>query len=119
MSKKAIIESLLPEAREDAKFSAFLSQQLEDIETEVYRIEYPKLKFRQFLPVDSSYPAGVESISFYEYDIFGVAKWISNYAQDLPNVSIRGEKFTSTVEGIGASYHYSTQDLRAAALARM
>ena len=119
MASKQVIESLLSEAREDAKVSLFLSQQLEQIESEVYRIEYPELKFRQFLPVDTSYPSGVETISFFEYDEFGMAAWISNYAMDLPNVSVRGEKFSSTVEGIGASYAYSTQDLRAAAMAKM
>lgn len=119
-TKKQIVESLLSEeCRQDAKFSAFLSQQLETVEAEAYRIEYPNLKFRQFLPVDNNYQSGVETISFYEWDVFGSAKWISNYAQDLPNVSVRGEKFSSNVEGIGASYQYSTQDLRAAAMARM
>lgn len=118
-NKKAILEALVPEAREDAKFSAFLSQQLEQIESTVYRIEYPELKWRRFFPVDTNYAPGVETISFYEWDIFGQAAFISNYAQDLPNVSIRGEKFSSNVESIGASYQYSSQDLRAAALARM
>ena len=119
MANTKIIEEVLPEARQDAKVSQFLAQQLELVEAQTYKIEYPELKFRQFLPVDTSYPSGVEFISFYEYDEFGMAAWISNYAMDLPNVSVRGEKFTSTVEGIGASYTYSTQDLRAAAMAKM
>lgn len=119
MSKEAIIKSLIEEARTDAKYSAFLSQQLEQVEAEVYRIEYPELKFRQLIPVDNGYNPGVETISFYEYDIFGQAKFISNYAQDLPTANIRGEKFSSNVESIGSSYYYSTQDLRAAAMARL
>jgi hypothetical protein len=51
--------------------------------------------------------------------MFGMADWITPGADDLPDVSVRGEKFSSNVEGIGASYHYTTQDLRAAAFAGM
>ncbi len=118
--REDLIKALLSsDARFDAKTSLFLAQQLETIESAVYNIEYPELKWRRFIPVDGSYDEGVETISYYEYDMFGMAEWIANYAKDLPNVSIRGEKFSSTVEGIGASYHYSTQDLRAAAFANI
>lgn len=112
-----LIKEMVTEARTDAKVSAFLSQELEAIESELYRVEYPEIKFRQFLPVKNDYPAGVETISYRVYDIFGHAKFIANYAEDLPYVAVRGEKFSSNVEGIGVAYGYSTQDLRAAAMA--
>jgi hypothetical protein len=117
MTRKQILESMVPEIRTDARHSAFLEQELEAIEAEIYRVEISALKWRKFLPVDHSYPAGVETISYRVYDMFGMAKFIHHYANDLPNVGVRGEKFSSTVEGIGVSYGYSTQDLRAAAMA--
>ena len=36
---------------------------------------------------------------------------------DLPRADVRGKKFTSPVESLGASYGYSVQDIRAAAKA--
>ncbi len=117
MTYKSHIENHLTEARNDAKVSAFLAQELESIEAEIYRVEYPALKFRQFFPVDSNYPAGVETIAYRVMDAFGEAKFIANYADDLPVSDVHGEKFTSNVESIGAAYGYSTQDLRASAMA--
>ncbi len=116
MKFKALVEQLLDVARTDAKVSAFLSQELEQIEQEIYWVEYPEIKFRRHVPVDTNYHPGVDTISYRVYDMFGIAKFISNYAGDLPDQSVAGEKFSTNVEGMGASYGYSTQDLRASAL---
>ena len=114
--REELLKAMIAEARTDAKVSAFLSQELESIETEIYRKEYPQIKFRQFAPVDNNLPAGVETISYRVYDMFGQAKILANYAEDLPEVAVRGEKHSTTVEGIGMGYSYSTHDLRAAAM---
>ena len=119
MSYKAHLEAQLTEARNDAKVSAFLAQELEAVEAEIYRVEYPALKWRTILPVDTNYPSAVDTISYRVFDAFGEAKLIANYADDLPMSDVHGEKFSSNVEGIGAAYGYSTHELRAAAMAGM
>jgi hypothetical protein len=114
---KRHIENMLSEARQDAKVSAFLDQDLEAVEAEIYRVEYPELKFRRILPVDGNYPAGVETISYRVMDAFGEAKFIAAGADDLPLADVHGEKFSSHVESIGAGYAYNTHELRASAMA--
>lgn len=116
MAAKDIVESLLPEARTDAKVSAFLAQELEFIEQEITRFQYPSIKFRTLVPVDNNYPAGVETISYKEYDSYGMAKFISHYGDDMPFAEVKGEKFSSNVESMGVGYMYTTQELRAAAM---
>lgn len=114
---KRHIEDCLTEARNDAKVSAFLAQDLESVEAEIYRVEYPELKFRTILPVDGNYPAGTETIAYRVMDAFGEAKFIAAGADDLPMADVHGEKFTSHVESIGAGYMYTTHELRASAMA--
>lgn len=116
---KPTLEATLTEARNDAKVSAFLAQDLEAVEAEIFRVEYPQLKFRSIIPVDGNYPAGADSISYRVFDAFGEAKFISDYADDLPMADVHGEKFTTHVESIGMGYGYSTQELRASAMAGM
>ena len=102
--------------RTDAKYTAFLAQDLEAVEAEMYRVEYPELKFRSILPVDNNYPTGVETIAYRVMDGFGEAKFIAAGADDLPLADVHGEKFSSNVESIGAGYAYNTHELRASAM---
>ena len=109
----------LRKANFDDKFSAFLDQQLEALEAQIYRVEYPELKARSFIPLKSDVPAGAETFAYRVYDAFGEAVWLSNYQNKLPTASVRGEKIVGKVEGMGTAYHYSIQDLRAAAMGGM
>lgn len=105
--------------KEDAKFTAALSQQLEHVRSKVYDIKYPELKARMFIPVDNSVNPGAETVAYYQWDAYGMADIIANYATDLPMVSALAEKFTSPVEGLGQAYDYSIQDLRRSAMSGM
>jgi hypothetical protein len=101
----------------DDKLAAFLEQELQAVEAENYRVEYVDLRARRFLPLNSSVPAGAETFAFRVWDVFGEAVWAANYANGIPNTAVRGEKIVGKVESILAGYSYSTQDLRAAAMA--
>lgn len=114
---KQHLEAHLGVTRTDAKYTAFLAQDLETVEAEMYRVEYPELKFRSILPVDTNYPTGVETIAYRVMDAFGEAKFIAAGADDLPLADVHGEKFSSNVESIGAGYMYNTHELRASAMA--
>lgn len=106
-------------AKLDSKDSAFLDLQLQAIEATVYKKLYPELKARQFIPLKTDVPEGAESFAYYVFDVFGQADWVSNYSDELPTQGVRGEKVVGKVEGIADSYSYSSQDLRAAAMAHM
>jgi len=100
--------------RFDANESVWFARQLEYIRPKAYDIKRAVLNALAVMPVDTSTNPGAESITYYQYDAVGAAKIIANYADDLPKVGVNGKQFTSPVRGIGISYDYSIQDIRAA-----
>jgi len=96
----------------DANESAFFARQLEAVKAQVYEIEYPGLKATQVLPVDTSAGAGAKTIVWRMFDKVGMAKVIASYADDLPRVAIKATEHVAHIRSIGASYEYSTQDIR-------
>ncbi len=103
--------------RMDAGETAMFARQLEHIYAQVYEIRYAQLKARRFFPVDTSVPSGAESFTYRMYNMFGAAAIIANYADDLPRVDVLGKEFSSLIKSLGASYGYSIQDIRRAAMA--
>ncbi len=102
--------------KEDAKYTAVLARQLEHLKTKVYDVIYPQFKARQLIPVSNEADPGAETITYQQWDSFGMATWISNYGDDLPLVDALTEDFTSKIKGMGVAYQYSVQDLRRSAL---
>lgn len=107
----------LDEIRNDAKYTAALDFQLEQLKTQTYDIKYPELKGRTLVPVDTSVDPGAETVAYFQWDEFGMADIISNYADDLGMVDALVEKFFTPVHSLGKAYQYSIQDLRRAAMA--
>jgi hypothetical protein len=102
--------------KEDAKYTAVLAKQLEYLKTKIYDVVYPTLKARQLIPVSNEADPGAESITYQQWDTFGAAQIISNYADDLPLIDALAEDFTTKVKGMGAAYQYSIQDLKRSAM---
>jgi len=98
----------------DANESIYFARQLEQIRAKAYDVKKVPLNALAFMPVDTSINPGAESITYRQYDGVGMAKIISNYADDLPRSDVVGKEFTSPVRGVGASYGYTIQDIRAA-----
>jgi len=103
--------------RLDAKYSAALDLQLEHVRSQTYDIQYPELKARKLIPVDTSVDPGAETVAYYQWDEYGMAEIIANFAGDLSLVDTKAEKYTSPVHSIGKAYQYSIQDLRRSAMA--
>lgn len=102
--------------RMDDKFTAVLEDELEFIKSRTFDIQYPELKARMFIPVSNEADPGAESITYRQWDEYGMAKIIANYADDLELVDALVEEFTSPVQSIGKAYQWSVQDLRRAAM---
>ena len=97
--------------------TAILSAQLESVSSKTYDVKYPALKAREMIPVDMSDDPGAETVSYQQWDEFGAAQYISNYADDFPMVTALAETFSSPVKSLGAGYQFTIQDLRRAAMA--
>ena len=63
--------------RQDAKYTAILEKKLEYLKTKIYEVVYPKLKARQLIPVSNEADPGAETITYEQWDDFGMAQIIS------------------------------------------
>lgn len=114
----AIISKNADEMRMDANETAFFARELEHVKARTYDVKYPMLKAAngELLPISTEAGAGAEVITYQQYDQAGIAKIVSNYADDLPPASVKGKEFMSPVKSLGISYGYSIQEIRAAAM---
>jgi len=101
----------------DAGESAFFARELESVKAQVYNVLYPEYTATRLIPVDSSAGAGAETITYRSFDRVGMAKIISNYADDLPRSDVFGKEFTINVKTIGGSFGYNIMEVRNASKA--
>ena len=114
MISQAHVARLMEQFNErcDAGETAFFTRSLETILAKTYDVLYPELKARSFIPLNSEVDPGAESYTYRQFDFYGIAKIVSNFADDLPMVDVLGKEFTAPIVSIAASYHYSIQDIR-------
>jgi len=104
-------------ARRDADDTQFLARQLEHIRTQTFDILFPNLRAREFIPVDNSVANTADTVTYRQWEMFGAAAIISNYADDSPRVDTLVREFTGRVVALSDSYAFSMQDLRNSASA--
>lgn len=123
---RAIRHSAIPAALmqiEGARFdsadaaSVFFARELDFVKTKSYDKQYPQLTALQIFPVNTEADPGAETITYYTYDMEGVAKIIDNYSTDLPRADVNGKPNVAFVKSLGASYGYSAQEMRASRMA--
>lgn len=103
----------------DAVGDIFFARQLEFIQARIYEFQYPTLKSFQLIPINYDVPAGAEYVTATQFQSVGRARIINSYADDLPESGIVGTQLTNPIQGIGTSYRYSHQEIRAAQLANV
>lgn len=103
----------------DANETLFLARELESIEATLYEYKQKELKYRQLIPVSNRDNPGANTITYRMITKLGMAKIIANYSDDLPTVNAIVQEYTQKVKSIGTSIEYSTQDIRAAAMANV
>jgi len=98
--------------REDAD-TIFLARQLDYIRANTYDRQLPAINSDRLVPDDTTVPEWAENVFQYAYDMVGMAKVISNYADDLPRADVRATSRSVTVRTLGDSYGYNINELRA------
>lgn len=120
-----VIEVLLSYAaaetgqRVDAGEVGFVAKDLEYTLAQNYDVEYPELMATQLIPVNTEVDPGAEVYSYEAWDLVGKAIFISDYANDFPNVEAFMKRYFFPTAGIGVSYQYTYQDLRKSAMRRL
>jgi hypothetical protein len=98
--------------REDAD-TIFLARQLDYVRSTTYDRQLPATNADALVPDDTSIPEWAEVVTQYAYDMVGMAKVISNYADDLPRADVRSVSRSVSVRTLGDSYGYNINELRA------
>lgn len=103
--------------RMDDSFSLFLARELTYIRTQVLQVAKAPMNAFRIFPVQTEIPAGAQVAIQRIYDEMGVAKVISNYADDLPRADVVGKETTTKVVTIGDSYGYNVVEIENAQFA--
>lgn len=107
-----------PQKRADANETAIVAGALQAVALDVLRTQYPGIVFRSLASQQDGLTAGTATFTWDEIDWRGMAKVISNYADDLPDVSEMVTSNQGLIRSLGVSFQYSKQDLRSVAEAR-
>ena len=101
----------------DASYSAILARNLQYIRSQVWEVQKAPLHAFEVFPVMTDVPAGAETVVQRIYDTMGIAKIVSNYADDLPRADVIAREESVKVVTIGDSYGYNVRELDNAAFA--
>lgn len=94
----------------------FLVPQLTRIETEVYQTKYPDYNFGALVPVDSSGPEWIKSVTFFSIDWVGAAKWQAGGSDDIPLADVIRSRFEEGIYLGAVGYEYNLEEISTAAL---
>jgi hypothetical protein len=118
----AIVGAIPKLFREDAsaitlsdynQYGIWFARQLDYIKTKVYERLYPAMNANRLVPDATDVPEWAETVTVRAFTNVGMAKVISNYADDLPRADVMGSQRTVIVKTIGDSYGYNVNELRA------
>lgn len=107
-----ILNQLMQSLHLDDSQSLFFAGELAHAKTKAYDIEYPELKARGFVPVDSTTPEGAATVKYRQNNSLGSGKVISDHAEDLPRVENTSEEFSHPIRRLGASFGYSKDEIQ-------
>lgn len=101
-----------------ANLSQFLQTELQYLEPEVYKVEYPELTYSKVIPVVNG-QSGAQQVAYDVYDRAGEAQLITSYSKDVPRATTgKTRKFRGVYE-FGQAAAYTLQELRSAQMARL
>jgi hypothetical protein len=94
----------------------FLARELETILARAFEVEYADIKYSTVIPVSSEVGTGADSFTYRVFDKQGSMKVIGDKAKDLPRADVLRKEVTHPVRSLGASFAYTVQETRAAAM---
>lgn len=89
----------------------FVISQTSYIERQVNEIVYPDIQYPGLIPVDTSAPEWIKSVTYYSSDKIGKADWINGNSDDIPLASTERSKFETSVHMAGIGYGYGLEEI--------
>lgn len=91
----------------------FFETELRYIKNMVYETQYADLKAASgmLFPISNEADPADDKIVWREFDKVGSAKIVNSYANDFPNVEVKGKENISDVRRIGSSYRYNWDEI--------
>lgn len=89
----------------------FVLSQTTYIERAVNQIVYADIQYQDLIPVDTSAPEWVKTVTFYSGDKFGKAGWINGNSDDIPRAGSERTKFETSVYTAGIGYGYGLEEI--------
>ena len=90
---------------------SFVISQATTIETEVFSIPYPEIRYAQMIPVDTSAAEFSASVTFFTQDIVGKAKLMNATGDDIPLANLVRTKFEQSILDAGIGYEFSLTEI--------
>lgn len=102
----------------DAGETANFSRELEYLQAEAIEAKFPEYKGLSLVPVHGgAIPLGARSHTYRQVEGFGEAELLETMApEDFGTAEVKGTEVTGTFRSVGAKYHVTIEDLRAASL---
>lgn len=104
----------MPQVYDAQAALGFLVRQTSYIESAVNEIVYPDIQYPTLVPVDTSAPEWVKTVTYYGADKFGKAGWINGNADDIPKATTNLTKFETQVHMAGIGYGYGMEEIQQA-----
>lgn len=98
-----------------ANESVFFKNELEHVKAKSYDVLYGNLGARIHIPMSTDSPEWAETVTYYQYDMRGSAKWLASYADDIPRCDVVAKKFSVNPKAFGASYGWNVDEIAASA----
>lgn len=93
---------------------AFMISQATYIEAEVYRTQYPEIQYQNLVPVDTSAPDWIKSVTYFSTDAEGKADWFHAKGHDIAVADISRTKNEIGVEMANIGYRFDIEEVNEA-----
>lgn len=94
----------------------FVLAQTSYIERQVNEIVYPDIQYPMLVPVDTSAPEWIKSVTYFSQDKFGAAQWLNGNSDDIPRAGTQRTKFETEVHMAGIGYGYGLEEINQASM---
>lgn len=92
----------------------FVQSQLSAIEAQVYETQYAEIQYPALIPVDTTAPDWVQTVTYYSMDRVGAAEWAAANGDDFPTVGVNMQDYQTEVHMAHIGYAWNLEEINQA-----